>query len=200
MRDRAPTKPNRYAVYDDAHNFLRYEYHERADEPTQLGTALSKANLLSDATENAIWGSTGNRTVDAALSRLKTDGVKIATGSYVGTGTYGEANPCSLTFDFVPWLVYVYCSRSRSFFANDITYLYELSQYDYFLWIYNSKGRSIYSDFNENNTSWNGPSAQSTDGFFNLVGNTLGWFVQSTAASYQLNTSGFPYSYTVIGI
>lgn len=27
---------------------------------------------------------------------------RIATGSYVGTGTYGADNPCSLTFDFLP--------------------------------------------------------------------------------------------------
>lgn len=30
---------------------------------------------------------------------------KIVTGSYVGTGTYGEANPCSLTFDAPPILL-----------------------------------------------------------------------------------------------
>ena len=27
---------------------------------------------------------------------------KIQTGSYVGTGTYGSDNPCSLAFDFIP--------------------------------------------------------------------------------------------------
>ena len=48
MKDRVPTKPNRYAVYDDNRNFIRYEYHERADEPTEVGTPLSKANLLTD--------------------------------------------------------------------------------------------------------------------------------------------------------
>ena len=31
MKDRIPTKPNRYAVYDDTHTFVGYEYHERAD-------------------------------------------------------------------------------------------------------------------------------------------------------------------------
>ena len=31
--------------------------------------------------------------------------VRIATGSYVGTGTYGSSNPCSLTFDFPPKVV-----------------------------------------------------------------------------------------------
>lgn len=32
---------------------------------------------------------------------------KIATGSYTGTGTYGESNPNSLTFDFVPKFVII---------------------------------------------------------------------------------------------
>jgi len=50
MKNRVSTKPNRVAVYDDAYNFLRHEYHERADEPTEIGDALDKANLLPDAT------------------------------------------------------------------------------------------------------------------------------------------------------
>ena len=32
---------------------------------------------------------------------------KIQIGSYVGTGTYGVNNPCSLTFDFVPKYLWV---------------------------------------------------------------------------------------------
>ena len=39
----------------------------------------------------------------------KDAGVRIATGSYVGTGTYGASNPNSLTFDFAPNLVIVIC-------------------------------------------------------------------------------------------
>lgn len=39
-------------------------------------------------------------------SQIK-DGVKIATGSYTGTGTYGSSNPNSLTFEFEPKLVLV---------------------------------------------------------------------------------------------
>lgn len=34
-------------------------------------------------------------------------GVKIETGSYVGTGTYGQANPNTLTFGFVPQMLVV---------------------------------------------------------------------------------------------
>ena len=33
--------------------------------------------------------------------------VKIETGSYVGTGTYGESNPNTLTFPFEPKLVLI---------------------------------------------------------------------------------------------
>ena len=43
--DRLPTKPHRYAVYDDNHNFIRYEYHERADEPIVEGSPLNKTKL-----------------------------------------------------------------------------------------------------------------------------------------------------------
>lgn len=69
MTDRQPTKPNRYAVYDDAHNFLRYEYHERADAPTQEGDPLCKATLLPDDVAMAL-GLTGSPQVANALSKL----------------------------------------------------------------------------------------------------------------------------------
>lgn len=42
----------------------------------------------------------GKTTLAALASTLQTVGgyAKIQTGSYVGTGTYGASNPCSLTF------------------------------------------------------------------------------------------------------
>lgn len=49
MKNRTPMKPNRYAVYDDTHTLIGYQYHERADEPTEVGDALDVANLLPDA-------------------------------------------------------------------------------------------------------------------------------------------------------
>ena len=54
-------------------------------------------------------GGTGQSSLEALLAALKQAGaVQIATGSYVGTGTYGADHPCSLTFDFSPKLVIVY--------------------------------------------------------------------------------------------
>lgn len=79
MLDRVPTKPNRYAVYDDSHNFIRYEYHERADEPTQVGDALNKDNLLPDAVATAL-GLTGNPQVTDALAAIN--------GGFIDTRKY----------------------------------------------------------------------------------------------------------------
>ena len=42
-----------------------------------------------------------NSEISDVLAQLGTK-ARIQTGSYVGTGTYGADNPCSLTFDFVP--------------------------------------------------------------------------------------------------
>lgn len=64
---------------------------------------------------------------------------QIATGSYVGTGTYGQNNPTTITFPFIPKLVFVYdpsagimgqagtdfigpCARSLIWWMPGITY------------------------------------------------------------------------------
>ena len=53
-------------------------------------------------------GGTGQSSLEALLAALKQAGaVQIATGSYVGTGTYGADHPCSLTFDFPLQLFFI---------------------------------------------------------------------------------------------
>ena len=41
------------------------------------------------------------------IGDLQSEQVRIATGSSVGTGTYGASNPCSLTFPFSPKFVWI---------------------------------------------------------------------------------------------
>ena len=41
-------------------------------------------------------GGTGVTSLNSLMTNL--GATRIQTGSYVGTGTYGESNPCSLTF------------------------------------------------------------------------------------------------------
>lgn len=38
--------------------------------------------------------------------------LRVETGSYTGTGTYGETNPKQLTFDLYPVLVMIVCTSS----------------------------------------------------------------------------------------
>ena len=59
----------------------------------------------------------------AELANSVGSGAKIQTGSYVGTGTYGASNPCSLTFDFPPTMVWIYAA------INTYSYL-PLPKYD----------------------------------------------------------------------
>lgn len=79
----------------------------------QVGDALNKANLLSDATVSALndfltSALPANPKVTDALKSLATVGLcKIATGNYTGTDVFGVGNENSLTFDFSPLLVAV---------------------------------------------------------------------------------------------
>lgn len=48
-------------------------------------------------------GGTGTTSLDSLMTSM--GATRIQTGSYVGTGTYGESNPCSLTFNFEPIMI-----------------------------------------------------------------------------------------------
>ena len=62
------------------------------------GTMLG--NLLLNADPTFALQAVTKRYVDNNFSKLQ-------TGSYTGTGTYGQSHPCSLTFNFVPKLVLI---------------------------------------------------------------------------------------------
>ena len=57
----------------------------------------------------------------SAVSGGGSGGVKIKTGSYTGTNTYGSGNPCSLTFDFSPQLVIIH---QNSLYSGHINYAF----------------------------------------------------------------------------
>lgn len=79
---------------------------------SQLGTPLNKANLLDDATATALGISPA--TVNAALYELSGRS-KIQLVTYTGTGTYGSANPNTLTFNFPPKVVFVVNTNEINF-------------------------------------------------------------------------------------
>ena len=82
----------------------------------KMGTDLNTANLLKAATA-ALLGLPATAVPDQAFSAIKSlinsaeslanTKAKFFSGTYAGTGTYGESNPNSLTFPFSPQIVIV---------------------------------------------------------------------------------------------
>lgn len=78
---------------------------------SQIPDVYSKTEILTTETL-AKYGLTADKLPNDVFQQIKTlidntqssieSRAKIQTGSYVGTGTYGASNPCSLTFDFSP--------------------------------------------------------------------------------------------------
>ena len=104
------------------------------------------------------------------------DGVKIAVGSYTGTGTYGSSNPNSLTFGFEPKLVFIGAKSQPS--ANCA-------------FVFNGQ-----ITFSRTNSGGGGDSAVCS-----FSGNTFTWY--STSSSWgvdaQMNSANVEYLYFAIG-
>lgn len=98
--------------------------------------------------------------------------VRIVAGSYIGTGTFGSANPNSLTFEREPKLIFIAgnaINTGNGFFISGGEY----------------NGLSIFSSASILNTKFSG--------------NTASWYTTaSNGANIQLNVSGVTYNY--IGI
>lgn len=107
---------------------------------------------------------------------------QIETGSYVGTGTYGSDNPCSLIFESIPKFVYI-----KSFDSSHAGFFLPFTLTDSFTWF-------AYQGFTENAGL---QSANLSAKFKNL---TLSWYSAGayTDAKYQLNTSEKKYCYIAI--
>lgn len=98
-------------------------------------------------------------------------GVKIATGSYVGTGTTGSTGQSSLTFDFSPKLVFL---TSTSWTTPSQDYLiFPAKGYGNRLWLNRSEGFLVYNKI-----------------IYNWNGTTLSWYVDTKqrANSYGAST------------
>lgn len=122
MQDRVSLYPGRVKLEPVAGQANLYDL-TRADQPTQEGTPLNKANLLSDATAAAIKALLTSQTEDPAtpndalniLAQAVEDVTTVAAGkcsigtsTYTGTGTYGTANPTTLTFPKKPTVVILF--------------------------------------------------------------------------------------------
>ena len=128
-----------------------------------------------------------NSEISEVLAQLGTK-AKIQTGTYVGTGQYGDSNPCSLVFDFEPEFVFVfkYNATILPFYAYDSGGTCT----ECMIWL--NKSNSCMDNTGANYCSFD----EST--------NTLSWYGEYTVGNYQkarmqLNASGTTYKYIAVG-
>lgn len=118
--------------------------------------------------------------LDAGFEKL------IETGSYVGTGTYGSSNPCSITFGFAPTLLIVEGDKASSSSGN--------AYYTGIPYLFTSSYLKVAQ-----------LDANSANVYDNVVtvsngGQTISWYSASgVVAAHQLNESGTTYRYIAIG-
>ena len=159
---------------------------------SQIPDVYSKTDTITAETLSQLGLSTDKLPNDA-FQQIKTlidnvqasaDGkAKIQTGSYVGTGTHGADNPCSLTFDFVPKFLYVKSIDSSSagfFLPHTLT-----NTFKYF----------AYQGFTQNTV------IQSGNCFGKMEGTALSWYNIATAnnaAGEQLNNNKSTYHYIAL--
>ena len=106
---------------------------------------------------------------------------KIATGSYVGTGTYGINNPNSLTFEFEPKIVLIKPSTNGT-----------LSKY----WMCFTNGLGT----SGGGLVWG--SEIYTLGYkvsYSFYGNTVQWYTTDARSTPQANDAATTYGYIAIG-
>ena len=165
-----------------------------AEGRTITGELLTytKDEILTDSTK-ALY-SLGNDAVPddvfQALASAASGGAKIQTGSYVGTGTYGSSNPCSLTFDFEPKLFLMVASDNGTIISNRLDNTAPAAIFDALTTNY-KKNYGLTQDF-PSSTGSGYYGRKSTDG------KTLQWY-NTVNAAYQFNTDGDIYYYLIVG-
>ena len=155
-------------------------------EQTLTAATAALVGLGADATPDQVFAKLKGL-LDAAGSHADTK-AQIEVKSYIGTGTYGVSNPCSLTFSFVPDLVLILVSK-RSTDIYPVALRSDNMPYMISSILTTSYGISG-SGFCIGSTS-NGYGKKSPDG------RTIYWY--SNSASSQLNHSGDEYFFVGIG-
>ena len=157
---------------------------------SQIPDVYSKTDTITTETLSQL-GLSADKLPNDAFQQIKilidnaqtsADGkAKIQTGSYVGTGTYGANNPCSLTFDFEPSFIFIVDTNTAT---PSITTGF----------LQNGLGVSFYCTYGEGN--W---TTSATNFYFKstIINKTISWS-SNYGANIQLNISAHTYNYIAI--
>ena len=191
MKDRVSLYPGRVKLNPGSGQENTYDM-VRADEPTQDGDPLSKATFLKDSTA-ALFGLDNTALPDDVLVAIKTmfnGRVRIAHGTYAGTGKYGENNKNSLTFPFAPELLILYQAGYIGVVSGN-----------------NSYREGSYAILPKQTTTfvtivYDGEYYRDDSNSISFSDKTVTWYVYQTysgKAAGQFNASGITYGYIAIG-
>lgn len=141
-----------------------------ADADQKVQTALAAATQKIN---------TATQTLNASIAAVTATVPHVQTGTYVGTGTYGEANPNTLTFDFIPKLVIV----------NNVIFLDAvMNEHDGYEMVAIQGARRCWCDYRSTS------SAKIT---LQWSGNSFSWY--GNTSSEQGNIADATYHYIAIG-
>lgn len=121
--------------------------------------------------------------IRAEDANVVAEGVKIATGSYTGSGTAGSSNKNSLTFDFEPELIFISGNWGANYMKTGPHILHVRS------------GKYLCNP---------GVNNYECKGLIESSGNTVYWYESGNSTSgnpqAQGNYGGYTYQYIAIGV
>ena len=156
---------------------------------TQIPDVYSKTEILTTETL-AKYGLTADKLPNDVFQQIKSlieNRAKIQIGSYVGTGTYGPSNPCSLTFNFKPEYIQLIISNSYSI------PVYNNGSIQITTGAWTKLLKTTY-EIGLGQTQWGSYATLNK-----MVGNTIYWYTEGSNASYQFNSLNVTYNYIAIG-
>lgn len=126
-----------------------------------------------------------NSGVDTEITSALSGFARIETGSYVGNGKTGSSNPNTLTFSFVPKILFIFQNNISSGFVRETAYsnMVIMTHVSVITSSYNTStnfGKAVYLTWDDNNKR-------------------VSWYSTASNAECQGNTSGVTYTYIAIG-
>ena len=147
-----------------------------------VSSAVISISKDSKKTAYALLTPTGENVTNEVAQALGS--VKVETGEYTGTNTYGESNPTVLSFSGKPFLVLVLAHQDSS---ENITYFNPGNGCwgnDSLFWVSGTDKTKV------------GQSSSSGTVTFIAAGNTLSFYASS--AQTQMNASNYKYRYAAL--